>query len=656
MLVCPTCRKTSAVPPGGVGRLRKSISSASITKALGMVMVGNLEDADNAAAAAERLSQQVQQVQQQQSRPALVHAHAQHSQHRHNTPPQAAQHRQQQQQRRPSGGASPAHLQPHPLASVPGTPPGARRGWSGPGLPPHMRRNSAPAGGSAGGTGAGTPQFGWRPSQQQQQQADAPSTPPGMRRGWNGPGLAPHLRKKRGLVNGAPPTPPDGNSPAASPSMPARLHHHPHHHQLAGPGPGPGPMDPSKIAAAIASRTPPMQRKSFVQHQQMVAASEDAQHGLQRKSMEPSLLNVNSKQPPVPAPRPAATVQQQMHQQVQQQRRLSSTSGGGGGSVSSQTESGLGSAHHPHQYALSPSHSHPHSHTHMETVNGKDGLNNDAEETCAECMEMHATTFCADCGCSFCGQCVHDVHSRRTFRSHEMTQLSSHVRGRESPGVALGGGGGGSAQSSRRSSLGGDFAPDVEGLMEMSFSPDLTFYHDMNDRSVATDGGQAQPGSLRACSRELRKLRDDWKTEQESLDAVLSILNTEADATYQEVQGHFKQLQAALKVREEIVMGDLKQRHAQRCAPLHEHTQLVDSFTSESKRIIRLARGDAAKEPSVEAKVLSLIQSEFDRQKAIRSSTSLSTMLATATAAQFRFSTGPLELSAILKEYGSVEM
>jgi len=192
---------------------------------------------------------------------------------------------------------------------------------------------------------------------------------------------------------------------------------------------------------------------------------------------------------------------------------------------------------------------------------------------------------------------------------------------------------------------------------EMSFNPDSTFYlHDGNDRSTATDGGQAQPGSLRACSRELRKLRDDWKTEKESLDSVLSILNTEADATYQEVQGHFKQLHAALNVREEVIMTDLKQRHVKRCAPLHEHAQVVDGLTSESKRIIRLARGNAAKEPTVEANVLTLVQSEHNRQKVIRSNTNLSTMLADATAQQFRFSAGSIELSTILKEYGAVEM
>ena len=192
--------------------------------------------------------------------------------------------------------------------------------------------------------------------------------------------------------------------------------------------------------------------------------------------------------------------------------------------------------------------------------------------------------------------------------------------------------------------------------MDMSFNPDSTFYHDGNDRSTATDGGQAQPGSLRACSRELRKLRDDWKTERESLNSVLSILNTEADATYQEVQGHFKQLHAALNVREEVIMSDLKQRHAKRCTPLHEHAQVVDGLTSESKRIIRLARGNAAKEPTVEANVLTLVRAEFERQKIVRSSTNLSEMLTHATAQQFRFNAGSVELATILKEYGAVEL
>jgi hypothetical protein len=158
-------------------------------------------------------------------------------------------------------------------------------------------------------------------------------------------------------------------------------------------------------------------------------------------------------------------------------------------------------------------------------------------------------------------------------------------------------------------------------------------------------------------ARDLRKLRDEWKAEKNSLDSVLSMLSKEADATYQEVQGHFRQLHATLEVREELMMNQLKQLHTNRCAPLNEHNQLIESLTGESKRIIRLARANAAKEPTVEMKVMQLVQSEFDRQKATQASVDLPGLLTAATKQKLRFiasaGTGS-DLAAMLQEHGSV--
>jgi hypothetical protein len=239
---------------------------------------------------------------------------------------------------------------------------------------------------------------------------------------------------------------------------------------------------------------------------------------------------------------------------------------------------------------------------------------------------------------SFCEDCANEVHRRRTFRSHQVVPLE---------------------------------APEIEGLqgfvdgmndLDMSLGPDS-----MGPESQSRWSDSLFPGrdgtpnpdapSLREMARDLRKLRDEWKVGKGSVDSVLSMLGKEADATYQEVQGHFRQLHATLEVREELMMNELKQLHTNRCTPLTEHGQLIDGLTGESKRIIRLARGNAAKEPTVENKVMQLVQSEFERQKAIQASVDLPTLLAVATDQKLRFSTNAgsgIDLAAMLQEHGSV--
>ena len=74
--------------------------------------------------------------------------------------------------------------------------------------------------------------------------------------------------------------------------------------------------------------------------------------------------------------------------------------------------------------------------------------------------------------------------------------------------------------------------------------------------------------SLKASARELRKLRDAWKSDKQLVDAMTANFGTEADATQREIHEHFQQLHVALYSREAALVRDVIVRQARRTDPL----------------------------------------------------------------------------------------
>lgn len=201
---------------------------------------------------------------------------------------------------------------------------------------------------------------------------------------------------------------------------------------------------------------------------------------------------------------------------------------------------------------------------------------------CMECGGGSAWSWhhCADCSLTLCNGCNADVHARRSFRSHRVTQVDGDP-------ASAGGGTGCPSADSRV----GHASPGRRRSSEMSCaSTTASSFSDCGSPTAAPGSISSQ---IRAAARELRKHRDVWKSECASVNQLLSILDEERAALKQEMHEHFRKLHKALESREATLNRDLDTAHRQRVAPLEKVLVELDAAVADSKRLIRLARGSS---------------------------------------------------------------
>ena len=202
---------------------------------------------------------------------------------------------------------------------------------------------------------------------------------------------------------------------------------------------------------------------------------------------------------------------------------------------------------------------------------------------CMECGGASAWSWhhCADCSLTLCNGCNADVHARRSFRSHRVTQVD---------GDPAAGGGTSSAGTDSRV---GHASPRRRRSSEMSCASTTASSLSLSECGSPT----AAPGSLtsqiRAAARELRKHREGWKSECASVRHLLPILDEEKAALKQEMHEHFRKLHKALDSREATLTRDLDTAHRRRVSPLEKVLEELDAAVADSKRLIRLARASS---------------------------------------------------------------
>eukprot|EP00041_Stephanoeca_diplocostata_P021774 m.513780 g.513780 ORF g.513780 m.513780 type:complete len:367 (+) comp21907_c0_seq6:423-1523(+) len=172
-------------------------------------------------------------------------------------------------------------------------------------------------------------------------------------------------------------------------------------------------------------------------------------------------------------------------------------------------------------------------------------------EICQECYTSEALMHCAYCSLVLCLKCCEDIHRRQSFREHVPTYMQQLVTTKDS-----------------RVSL------NEENLS-----------HD----AISSDTDNLGTRQMRDSARQLRKLRDLWKSDARSLKRVAETISADHMKLKQQIQSHFEALRRILDTRELYLQQDVDAKYAVRLKLISAQQKKISQLNATSKKQIRQA-------------------------------------------------------------------